>query len=1021
MPARPFWLAIVVTLGLFGIPPAVLATQRWDGVAATIFAHVAQDAELPNSAFPQALAQDRDGFIWVATENGLARWDGYRFRIYKPNPDDSGSLPDNVINALHTDIHGTLWIGTDSRGLARYDPVRDRFVRAGSSAGTRTASAVFSIADDGWGGVVVGTDRGLEDVDDGDAALAGRVSRRPSFARALPGRDVHALLRDRSGTLWIGTTRGLLRWPTAATRVFPVAFAGVSTTAVDVRKLFEDQDGRIWIGTQTNGSFTIEPHRSAPRPIAAGALGTKSITALVEPRAGTVWIGTGDGGILAVDARTKRFRRIVHDPNTPTSLPSNTIVDMLRDRAGRTWVATLRSISFCDARQTAITTVFGPSSLSGRLSSDNVRSVLPTADGRIWIGFGRDGADLLDPGAGTRIHVRLAGTSNTAKLSGARAIATGSDGDVIFGGFEGMSRLRGGARVPASGTTLPRYGVSFPVRTVRFVNGRLWFSGFERGLWSLDDTGHAAIVRDPRSGAPLTDDRVMLIEPGPRSSLWLGTPHGLLRFDPRVGIIERIGADPTDPAELTSGLVTTVLTDRRGRLWVGTDGGGIDVLVSRDRHGRPAFRRLGTAAGLPNDSIDKLLADRRGTIWASTDAGIVAIDPATFAIRTFGAADGAGITGYWVNAGAASARDELYFGGLGGMTVVRPDALAPRLFDAPIVATEIRLGGKVIASPSRATPPLVIPPDANSLSVEFAALDLSASERYRYAYRLSGYDAGWTEVDAAHRFAAYTNLPPGSYRLSVRAADPSGIWDVASLQLDFTVLPAWNQTPAFRLLVAVAALITVIFVTRVRTAYLRRRQRELEREVAARTAELRETQAQLEKIAYLDTLTALPNRRMFNEHFARLVAAASRGEESFGLVLLDLDGFKIINDTFGHDAGDAILVAVAERLHSAVRASDIVARLGGDEFALLLCGRTTPDDVESVCRRVIAEFVEPVYRESISIATGASLGAAFCPRDGRTQETLYKCADLALYAAKRSGRNAWRWYDSALQATLHVS
>ena len=335
-----------------------------------------------------------------------------------------------------------------------------------------------------------------------------------------------------------------------------------------------------------------------------------------------------------------------------------------------------------------------------------------------------------------------------------------------------------------------------------------------------------------------------------------------------------------------------------------------------------------------------------------------------------------------------------------------------------IALTDAHVGGKSMPSSrfngTGSIEPLVVTPEANSVSVEFAALDYSAPERNHYAYRLDGYDRDWVETDAAHRLAAYTNLPPGDYQLRLRGSNRDGVWTETTPTLAIRVLPAWYQRLWFRLVIGCVALLLVAAVVQARTRYLRKRHRELERQVADRTAELRASQHQLEQIAYSDTLTALPNRRMFTEDFRKLAAQARRQGGGFALLLIDLDGFKEVNDTLGHDAGDALLIEVAGRLLAAVRETDRVARLGGDEFAILLPASQARSDIDMVCQRIVEDTAAPVVVNGATIRVSASIGVALFPEHGETQGTLNKSADLALYDAKRSGRNTWRWYDETM-------
>src|SRR5262249_16392145 len=338
-------------------------------------------------------------------------------------------------------------------------------------------------------------------------------------------------------------------------------------------------------------------------------------------------------------------------------------------------------------------------------------------------------------------------------------------------------------------------------------------------------------------------------------------------IDLKTHAVEQIFPDPADPGALAAGYITSLLTDIRGRLWIATFGGGVNILESRDAAGKPRFRRLGVAQGLNNDNANKLLEDSKHDIWLSTDDGIASVDEQTLGIRSLRRAEGVAISGYWVGAGAATAEGEMLFGGIGGLTVVRPNRLTHWGYQPPIAIPETRIGGKPaadgLAARSELSNPLKIQPTANSIAVEFAALDYSAPERNRYAYRLDGFDSAWIDTEAAHRVAAYTNLPPGEYTLHLRGSNRDGIWSESSLSVPIRVLPDWYQTTLFRVALALAAIVLVAALVQGRTVYLRRSQRDLERQVVERTAELRESQRQLEQIAYYDTLTALPNRRMF--------------------------------------------------------------------------------------------------------------------------------------------------------------
>jgi len=528
------------------------------------------------------------------------------------------------------------------------------------------------------------------------------------------------------------------------------------------------------------------------------------------------------------------------------------------------------------------------------------------------------------------------------------------------------------------------------------------------GLWLMDLSSPRHPMAHAVPTSDLTDPEVTSIAPGPDGGAWVGTNNGL-NLVRKGRPTERILPVANDPSSLAPAVINTILTDRQGRLWVGNNA-GVQILERRDAAGRAYFHHIGKAEGLTSENIDTMLMDASGHVWVSTDDGIVVIDPADYSLRVLHPADGAAISTYWVNSGARGPTGELFFGGLGGLTVVRPERLTRRTYSAPIVVTDVEVGAKpdkLVDANGRKQ--LVVPPEAGGFSVEFSLLDFTAPERNRYAYWLEGYDKTWREVDTTHRSAGYTNLSPGHYVLHMKAASRDGAWTANPLEVDVEIQPAWYQTWWFDLLKIVGALLAVAAVVAVRVRYVQQRSRELARLVEQRTHELTQLQHQLEELAYSDALTSLPNRRMFGDWCRQMIASAERQDGGFALLLIDLDHFKQVNDTLGHDAGDALLVETARRLRHIARKADVVARLGGDEFAILLADTAVPSAVDTACQRIQEAFDRPILHEGHEMRTSPSIGVALFPVDGTTQDELYKSADLALYEAKRSGRRTWRF------------
>ena len=1016
------WLpAILLMGGVAGVPlgtgSQVHAADagRWTALSDTVFEYLARDNELPNSTAPTALAEDGEGFLWVGTQNGLARWDGYHFRSYKADPGIAGTLPDNLIRQLRTDTRGRLWIATNSGGLARYDRDRDRFVTYAAGPDGLSSASLRDIVDDGSGGIWIATDNGLDHLR-GDSSEFEHYRHSDNDPGSLPDNRVRALFRDRDGGLWVGTAEGLARRESASTRFVPVPLGQSAGKVAVPWTFYQDSDGRVWVGTIREGVYVLDVRERGMPPTLDGALTqpivpNEGVHAITEVRPGEIWLGTDGHGIVRVDGRSFQTQRTLHDPTVTSSLADDSVQALHTDRSGLVWVATNRGISHFNARLGAVYTVFGGSSRPGSLSDPDVDSVLTMPDGRVWLGLGSKGIDVLDPMSPRVASLRPDPQHPATALPKdyVNALVRGPDGDVYVGTEQGLYRAdhlaHGVVRLSS-----PLHDPTTAVWALHFEQSVLWVGGFD-GLWTLD-------VNAPKLSSAnidgLTDHAVTVIDRGPAGSLWIGTKNGLSRLDLASHAVERILPDPPDPNALRAGYISTLLTDRRGRLWVGTLGGGISVLDSRDRNGKPHFVRLGASQGLASESIDKLLEDARGQVWASTDDGLAVIDPNTFAIRTLRRAEGVPIANHWAGAGAVTEEGELLFGGVGGLIVVRPEKLTTWSYHPPIVVTDVRIGGKRVPAGSfngdQVVAPLTVSPDANSIAVEFAALDYSAPEHNHYAYRLEGFDSDWVETEPSRRLAAYTNLLPGDYTLQLRGSNRDGLWTEEVLPVPVRVLPAWYQTIAFRILASVAFITLIAAVVQVRTLYLRKARRELERVVIERTAELRESQRQLQQIAYCDTLTALPNRRMFMEEFRELLVLAGLQQGRFALLLIDLDRLKHINDTLGHDVGGALLIEAAIRLQAAVRKSDCVARLGGDEYAVLLTQNPAAADIEAVCKRIVDSFTLEVAVNGVGVKTSPSIGVAVYPDHGTAQDRLYKSADVALYEAKRLGGNIWCWY-----------
>jgi diguanylate cyclase (GGDEF)-like protein len=1040
------WSALAAAAEVPGSTPA----RRWSHLTEIAFQHLTQDDGLPNE-IATAVAEDGEGFLWIGTLGGLARWDGYRFRVYKADPHAPGALPDNFIQTLHGDANGTLWVGTSSAGIVRYDAATDRFVSY--PVGDRGLShvSVRSIVDDGGGGLWVATDGGLDHLDPASGSIVHATAGGAGWA-GLAGVRAHVVLRDALGALWVGSSAGLFRREPNGEQFTSVRLPTGQGAQPEPLTLAEDSAGRLWVGTLQHGAFVLEDHgRGAAKvihettpPDGVDMLRDRQIVTLAEVQPGEMWIGMVGQGIVSVDLARGQSHRIRNVPTWSMSLPDNALRDLHRDRSGLVWVATNRGVSRHDPRQSAILTRFGvaptDTSLATRASTE-VSWILAMPQGRLWLGTHKSGVEILD-GTGARVGA-LRPDAARPETALPQDIVLGMerapDGGVFIGTKRGLYLASAdGSRV--SRVTLPGRDPAASTWALLADGDTLWVGGQTDGLWKFD-LRHRTATPVLRGATPgLSDQRIVVLAKGANGSLWVGTRYGLNQVDPATGEVKRYLPDPSSPRGLSAGFITALLPDAQGRLWIGTYGGGIDVLPLHDQAAR--VKHLGTAQGLPDGNVNALLEDLQGRLWASTDNGLAIIQPDSLAVRALRRAEGVVLPTYWTGSAARTAEGELLFGGAGGMTIVRPEQLQSWSYHPAVVVTDLKVGGRSVpaarftvadgATAASMSNTLIVPPEANSLAVEFSAIDYSAPERNRYAYKLEGFDADWVDTDPSRRLAAYTNLPPGSYRLMLRGSNRDGTWSERVVGLPIRVRPDWHQTLWFRLGVALALFMLLVVVVQLRTRLLRARHVELERKVRERTAELealhkalKDKSLVLERTSITDPLTGLHNRRFLTDHIEQDIAASlRRSQESRAgggvpidtdsvFFLLDVDHFKRVNDVYGHAVGDAVLVQVSRRLRSVMRESDYLVRWGGEEFLAVArdTDRARAEELAERMRTVIAETPFLVEGGRLLPVT-CSIGFACLPYlpwrpHALGWQDVVRLADLALYASKRAGRDAW--------------
>ncbi|WP_041785553.1 ligand-binding sensor domain-containing diguanylate cyclase [Rhodospirillum centenum] len=986
---------LALILAALALAPPARANDHWQVLATPAFDSIGQRDGLPHPIVT-AVVQDAQGFMWVGTQGGLSRFDGYRLRTYLATPSDPAGLPHAYILALHVDHAGRLWVGTAGAGAAWYDETRDRFIPLSPDRGMLPHPLVQDFADDGRGGLWIATRGGLAHRT-ADGTLV-------TVSQGVPDPRISSLLRDDRGAVWIGTQGGLAR--VAPDGDGPRPFPGLPE-GMAARVLGKDAADRIHVAVTTSDNDQLWRGGVDGFTPVKGADGQNlgfprgSLVRMVDTGTGSLWIATLRDGIIELEAKTGRTHPIRHDRADDLSLADDVLFALFRDRGGMIWVGTRNGLSRVDAAAASVTSIrYSPLRREG-LSGADIMAVDALSDGRVAVGYLAGGIDILDPRDGVVERLPPGGLLPDGAVLAVRLHA----GRYYVGMQHGLAIIDPVART-VSRPTMP--DPDRVVHSLLFREGRLLLGG-RAGLFVLGASGKTVerfrcVAADGTDAAAGLANAMSLLN-GPDGRLWAGTPDGLHAVDTGTCTGQVLRHDPADPASLPEGLLSVVRFDSQGRPWVGTMGSGLAV---GEPGGGTRFRTLTTADGLPNNNIGEILEDRTGAFWISTADGIGRVAP-DLTVTAFRAAEGVSLPAYWARSGAATPAGDMLFGAGGGLTVIEPAELGPHRPHPPVRLTGLRAGGVEqpvgLYNGTRMAPPLVLPGQQRSLSVDFAALGYVAADLMRYRVRLDGFDSDWTDRGPADRSVAYTNLPPGDYVLRIQAVAPGEDWGADDFTLDVRVEAGWYQTNAFRALMVMLAALLVVAIVQGRTSVLRRRQAQLQKEVAERTRELELANRRLEQLANTDPLTGILNHRAFWAALEAEWDRACRYGRVFSVLQIDMDHFKRVNDTYGHAAGDAVLQTLTDRVGRLLRSVDRFGRLGGEEFAVLLPDTGYEGAVQVAERILDAIRTEPVLFEGTAIPISASIGGSSLRPDDANVNVILHRADAALYAAKGRGRS----------------
>ena len=733
------------------------------------FNHLTVESGLSQSAVT-CILQDSRGFIWFGTQDGLNRYDGYNFKIFKNDPSDPHSLTDNFVFAIYEDPAGTLYVETQNGFFQKYNPGTESFAVIKKDSIDLTnfrvnrVDAVLDEAEVRWVGSL-GSETGLKRTDKktGEVTI---FKNDPSDPESIGDNKVYSVFRDRSGNLWIGTFNGLDKLNERTGKFTHYRNNPNDPNSLSdnwVWPIFEDSRGILWIGTVRGGLNRFDPNKNSftnykNDPSDPSSINDNFIFSIYQDKGGLIWVGTNTGGVNFFNPATRVFEHFSHNPNDKNSLSDDAVISICVDKNGSYWIGTRSGgLNKFDYKKKSFKNyTYNPSNPKS-LVSNAISVIYQDRSGILWLGTFSSGLMAFNPQSETYNYFHsIPDDSNS--LTDNRIYSILEDED-----------------------------------------GIIWIGTYGGGLNRLDrKTGNISHYKtDENDSTSLSSNSIWAMAEDNDGNLWLGTFGGGVNiFDRKKPIFKHLKNIPDDPASLIDDNIIVVFKDSKDNMWVGTTKG-----LGRYNKEKNVFRNYGEKDGLANNFVFGITEDNKGNLWLSTNNGLSKFNPEKETFKNYYADDGLQSNEFNQNAYAKDTKTgRMLFGGINGFTVFNPDSIRGNTYVPPIsftnylrYNTDDEEGRPIIEKGISDRDSIQLTFKDNIVELEFSAFSYYNNSENQYRYKLEGFNENWIQLGNNYS-VTFTNLSAGDYTLRVIGSNNDGVWNENGASLFVTVLPPWWRT-----------------------------------------------------------------------------------------------------------------------------------------------------------------------------------------------------------------------------------